>query len=51
MMLLLHVSFNLEFTLYVYINILWAWDQILFLSVKMKRNVEENKTVLTDKEF
>lgn len=34
-MSLLHVSFNLEFTLCVYINILWAWDQILSLSVKM----------------
>jgi len=36
--LLVHVSFNLEFTLCIYINILWAWDQILSLSVKMKRS-------------
>lgn len=33
-MLLLHVSFNLEFTLCI--NILWAWEQILSLSLKMK---------------
>lgn len=36
-MLLLHISFNLEFTLCIYINTLWAWDHMLSLSVKMKK--------------
>lgn len=50
-MLPVHISFNLEFTLCIYMNILWAVDQILSLSVEMKKNVEEHNIVLTNKEF